>query len=470
MDEYDVPVNENLDRDSAKAITDVMRAFYGAIKDCANPLRFVFITGIARFARTGLFSGANQLTDISDWPSGATLLGISHTDLTCGELRPWLDQAAAHMGMEPHQLGEAFAQYYNGYRFAPGGPAVYNPWSLLQCLHFLQNSGNARETRPDHLPNFWAESGNTALLERVFLAASQRQKVTDILEGDRIPEPREEVRSIVRTSYDMQNPDLTALLYQTGYLTHVWRRTAQGQQETFLDFPNQEIAQTFHGPLRTWLRSLLTQDGKLAPVQAQHWREVWHAGQAQDLYQACNQYVQQIPYPLLPRRDRVTVLAQEYFYQALLYGWTTVLGLRPLAEVTTHHGRADLIAESAQRIWVMEIKMRESATEAVRQALLRGYTDRYRGAGVPVTVIGIQINAQHRLAATCAVWNLGQFDPKSQCWEREPFGIPMAEIRIPADRPLPDWVLRAGLDLGMPRQIGDPGWRAGEEGTDAGWV
>ncbi len=467
VDEYDVPVNENLDSESARAITDVMRAFYGAIKDCSHPLRFVFVTGIARFARTGLFSGANQLTDISDWPSGATLLGIAHDDLTRGVLRPWLDRAAANMNMEPEQLGNAFAQHYNGYRFAPKGMAVYNPWSLLQCLHYLQNAENARATHPDRLPNFWAESGNTALLERVFLAAPTRQEAINVLESDPVSESQEEVKSIVRTSYDVRSPDVTALLYQTGYLTHAEQRDHTGMPETFLDFPNEEIAQTFYGPLRTWLRSLVVQDSEWQPLQTRRWREIWQAGRAQDLYRACNQYLRQIPYPLFPRRDRVTVVAQEYFYQALLYGWTSVLGLQPLAEVTTHHGRADLIAADAQRIWVIEIKLRESAAEAVRQALLRGYTDRYISAQVPVTVIGIQVSAEYRLVKACAIWHLGQYDPIRQCWEQEPFRIPLAEIRIASDQPLPDWPLPTELDLGIPRQIGDPGWQAQEKPGDS---
>lgn len=395
VDEYDSPIHENLDRPHATEILEVMRAFYGAIKDMGNRVHFVLVTGVARFARTGLFAGANQLTDISWRPHFSTLLGIPHTALR--EAGPWhwhVQQAAANMRVDAEALCRSLEAHYSGYRFAPGSPLVYNPWSLLQCLNEMQHPDDATHLHLDHLHNYWADTGDTSLLERILTCSARSCALSLSAETHAPTSSGLDVSAIVRVSYDMQKPDFTALLYRTGYLTHGTRQDEHGHGETCLTFPNREIAQTFQGPFQDWLRQHLPHAQSLdswpdiAP-QVAFWRQIWRAGTVEELLPAGNQYLRRIPYPLYPRRDRVTILDQEFFYQALLYSWISVLGLHPVSEIATHHGRADLVVATPQRIWIIELKVRGSAADAVRQVLLCGYPDLCADRTQPVTAVGL---------------------------------------------------------------------------------
>ncbi len=462
VDEYDIPINENLDSPHATEIVDVMRAFYGAIKDMGNRVHFALVTGVARFARTGLFSGANQLTDISLRPHFGTLLGIPHSALQ--EAGPWrwhVQQAASNMQEDAEALCCSLEAHYNGYRFAPGSPLVYNPWSLLQCLNEMQQPDDAGPLNLDHLHNYWVDTGNTSLLERI-LTRSVKSYALPALAGNQISAPSNlDVSAIVRVSYDIQKPDFTALLYQTGYLTHGTRLDEQGNQEVCLTFPNREIAQTFCGPFQDWLRGHLPDTNTLdawpdIESQVAIWRQIWLTGTLEELFQAGNQFLRMIPYPLYPGRDRVTILDQEFFYQALLYSWISVLGLHPVSEIATHHGRADLVVATQERIWILELKVSGSAEDAVRQILLRGYPDMCADRAQPVTAVGMQIDTLHRQIAACAQWHLGTFDRQTDRWEREPFAAPLASVRLQSDDQLPAWPFRDSLETAAPTHPSDP--------------
>lgn len=240
LDEYDIPINENLDQAEVRSIVDVMRSFHGVLKECADDIRFTFVTGIARFARTGLFSGANHLMDISDWEQYETLLGITEEELRSGLWRPHIEQAAHHVHISPDRLYQALAEHYNGYHFTPGAEAVYNPYSLLLCLRHLYAVRRPERFDPAVLPYYWSESGNTSLLQRI---AALPGWPAEAGPSPRSPVPISEVS---RVSYDTSRPDMLALLYQTGYLTYTLKSGLPPPNDVFLDFPNREIAETFH--------------------------------------------------------------------------------------------------------------------------------------------------------------------------------------------------------------------------------
>ena len=370
-----------------------------------------------------------------------------------------MEQAAHHLQTSPDALREALVRHYHGYRFTPDSVPVYNPWSLVLFLHHIQQADEATAWRPrlqrDYWPNYWAESGHTDLLQRMLPRAPIAADGNGLSPRD-VQDPAWHIDDIVRVALDVQEPHFTALLYQAGYLTHTTRPDADGHSEPCLDFPNREIAETFRGPLQRWLRRQLPTpttlgDWPTVATAADTWRQAWAGRDPQHLYHACNQFLQAIPYPLYPHRDQVTILDQEYFYQALLYSWLAVLGLHPLTEVVTQHGRADLVVASPEHIWILELKVRGTALDALRQILCRGYPQRYAHDGRPVTVIGLVLATRHRRVAACALWDLGRFDPACGGWQREPFSRPLAETTLAAREPVPDWPFRQ-----TPPQAPDP--------------
>lgn len=426
VDEYDMPINENLDRTGVEDIVDVMRAFYGALKRSMPLIRFTFVTGITRFARTGLFSGANHLVDISHRLKYNTLLGITQEELGRGVLREHVQACAHNLGVSLSETYAALRQQYNGYCFSPRGEAVYNPFSLLHCLDLMADPDEGRALSLDDLPNYWAESGNTSLLHRIQTVRSGMMtwsggKTHDIAE-------------VSHVTYDVRKPDVTALLYQAGYLTYHIRPDNANGGETYLDFPNREVRVTFEGPLRQWMRNQLpTATGiqetprlsPLVPVLYQAWTQ----RDMPALCQALNQYLRLVPYPLHPARDQAkTVLDYEFFYQAALYGPLQLLGLQTWVEVPLGKGRTDLmVAMGYEHVCLVEIKLNGTADQALRQVLARDYMMQSARDGLSVTAMGINVDTRVRRVTECVKWELGQCDLRTGLWEYEPFALPLQE-------------------------------------------
>ena len=134
-----LPITENLERkEEISAILDVLRAFYGTLKDNARLVRFTFMTGITRVARVGLFSGVNHLYDLSFNPRASDLVGFTQQDLedkSRSGLRALIENGAHNLGWKTERLYQALEDHYNGYLFAKGGQTVYNPFSLVNCLY-----------------------------------------------------------------------------------------------------------------------------------------------------------------------------------------------------------------------------------------------------------------------------------------------------------------------------------------------
>ena len=208
VDEYDKPILDVLhDPDLATANRDFLRGFYDIIKDCAEHVRFVFVTGVSMFSRVSLFSGLNNLEDISLDPRYATICGYTEDDIeqVFGPELGGLDQ-------------EDIRTWYNGYHWR-GGERVYNPYDVLLLLR-------NREFRP-----YWFETGSPAFLFRMLVEKSispmeLENQLTDM--------------SLV-SKFDVGDFGIEALLFQTGYLT-----IAEEQRDEFdnfyrLDYPNLEV-------------------------------------------------------------------------------------------------------------------------------------------------------------------------------------------------------------------------------------
>ncbi len=155
VDEYDTSITENIDRPHVlEDILNIMWAFYGALKDSTPYIQCTFMTGITRFARAGLFSRANHLEDLSFSPRCHALLGFTDAEIASSpDLRTDMDRCAVALGCTPAVFRQALQAYYNGYRFSPRGVAVYNPFSLAQCLKTLREDGPGTLWTLADLPN-----------------------------------------------------------------------------------------------------------------------------------------------------------------------------------------------------------------------------------------------------------------------------------------------------------------------------
>lgn len=220
VDEYDYPLLNNLSNlKVAEANRKVLRNFFSVVKSLDRYLRAIFITGVSKFSKTSIFSGLNNLNDISIDPVAADLLGYTEVELD-NYLEPYIAQLAEKEQKTVTVIRQEITQWYNGYRFSEAPIRVYNPFSVLYLL------------KKNKFTNYWFESGTPSYL--VDLLAQQNYTLENI-------ENAELSRKSLGT-FDIGNLPLITLLFQTGYLTiHDYN----SKDHTYkLDYPNKEVRES----------------------------------------------------------------------------------------------------------------------------------------------------------------------------------------------------------------------------------
>ncbi len=425
VDEYDMPITENLGRvEVLDDMLGVMRAFYGALKTKSDFIRHTFLTGITRFSRTGLFSGANHLTDLSFDPDVNVLLGFTQNEMQDNpDMTALVGRGAAHLGCSSADLYRAMADHYNGYRFAPGGEPVYNPYSVAGCLFHLRKATKAKAWSLERLPRFWAESGTPRVLQHV-LRTSPAHDLMQTSSAD--PRVLEEV------NFDVRRPPLAGLLYQSGYLTRC-PAGPDAPQDTaeVLDFPNREVKEAFTQSLHQWYKSTVAEwlqtDSGGAPGYLAHLRQALEARDAaavQDTLSSCLGALPYVLHSLPPAARRVADC--EVCYQSLLYVLLQAMDIPVMVEAATPIGRLDLAVEWDGRISILELKVADSAEAALKQVFARDYAGLFRTRMQPVTVYGLQFESRAHTIRACRAWELGRYDARRQRWTHECPPIPEA--------------------------------------------
>ncbi|MFN0202970.1 MAG: AAA family ATPase [Bacteroidia bacterium] len=220
VDEYDKPIIHGLEQGDvalAEKHRDIMKDFYGGLKELGDYLRFFFITGVSKFARVSIFSDLNHLSDITLDKRFATLCGYTHTELTT-HFPQGIQRLAQNYGLTVEACLTKIKDWYNGFSW-DGEHFVYNPFSTLRLLETLQ------------FGNYWFETGTPTFLVKQ-LREKEIFQLTDI-----------EIHTGLFQTFDLHQLDTLSLLLQTGYFT-LKRKLAEFIFEA--DFPNQEVRESFH--------------------------------------------------------------------------------------------------------------------------------------------------------------------------------------------------------------------------------
>ena len=134
IDEYDKPLLDSAGNEPLReAFRSRLQGFYSVMKSQDGKLRFGFLTGVTKLGKLSIFSGLNNLNDISmDWEF-SSLCGISES-----ELHAYFDQEVAAMAQANRLTKEEcyakLKDYYDGYHFCEESEDIYNPFSLLSAL------------------------------------------------------------------------------------------------------------------------------------------------------------------------------------------------------------------------------------------------------------------------------------------------------------------------------------------------
>lgn len=377
VDEYDAPITNAIGADppfspsDKDRIMESLRGFYGTLKSLGQEgwLEFTFITGISRFEGAGLFSALNNLVDISLKPAYGAICGF--TEAETAVFAPFIAYAAEAYRTEAEVLRDDLRRYYNGYQFTRRHEWVYNPISYLHALQQLLDPEEGPEILHGRFPRPWIQAGIPYFLFRYMRTHGFNQR-----------DVKKDAAESVWHKFDLHNPGLTPLLFQTGFLTF----KPDGKGGLRLDYPNLEVEETFReGLFLTYLgktfENLNEIKGLLRSMQA-----ALLDGNYREACACFNLMLDNVPFDLL--QDEAAYQGKLHM---TLYALPAFLGVE--SEVHTRTGKLDTVVETPHAIVIFELKMNSTAAHAMRQLQNKAYGDKYAQSGKSVIGIGLNFNA-----------------------------------------------------------------------------
>ena len=358
IDEYDKPILDALEvPDIARANRDFLRGLYAVIKDCDAHVRFTFITGVSKFSKVRLFSGLNNLTDITLDPRYSAICGYTERDLDA-VFAPELS------GLDRDQI----RNWYNGYSWL-GDEKVYNPFDIL--LLFDKRTFGA----------YWFETGTpTFLVETLFERQVSSLELNAMIGSDEL-----------LSTFDVDDIATEALLFQTGYLTIKSAEDLGGKRLYQLGYPNQEVLQSLNESLLRYL----VRDATRQMANSVRLYRLLEANDFAGLETLFHAFFASIPYEWYNNND---IARYEGYYASVFYSYFAGLGLNIAVEDSSSHGRLDMAVLFNSHVYLFEFKVVElaSAGAALAQLQERRYADKYRGLGQPIYLIGVEFSKDER--------------------------------------------------------------------------
>lgn len=367
VDEYDKPIldcfgNEDLrDRNN-----NILRNFYSVLKSEAPHLKFVFLTGITRFGHLNIFSGLNNLNDISLDDDYSAICGITEKEMS-ENLLPGVKMLSEKKELSVKETIALLKSRYDGYHFSADSPDVYNPFSLLQALSKRM------------VGYFWYSSGTPKML----LDIMKRSSAGD-LEMDGVTCTASMLQGV---HIDMT--DLPVLMYQTGYLTI---KSYDDSTELYtLGFPNYEVRKAFS-------ESILLEFSGVSERQknnlVQEICEALNQGDVDKFIISLKSFLADIPYEMN--------MEKEVNFQLVTYSLFQLLGFDTEVEHHTSSGRIDVLIKTSRFIYIIELKINSSAAKALSQIENKKYVAPFMNDGRTKLLIGINFSTSTRTVADCS--------------------------------------------------------------------
>jgi hypothetical protein len=370
IDEYDRPILHHLtNSDSLQEMQSIVQNFYTCIKAMDQYLRFLFVTGISRFSKTNLFSGFNQISDISMDPQFAHLVGYTDEELNT-TLAEHMNKAAQESGKSLEAFKEQTKLYYNGYRFwenAPAGkpqidlPRVYNPYSMMHNLH-----------NPT-FKYYWFESGTPTFLMKML-----KKNNYSIESFDHLRASAKELGS-----FEPEKLPLKTLLYQTGYVTI---KEYDKDTTTFvLTYPNIEVKEAFLQEVLSWIAEVHDSDIKTHAFQL---CKTLKNNDIPLFIETLKSFYAAIPYTIQ--------MEYEKYYQTIFYTVLMLLGIKIDVEIATNIGRIDAVIKTEKFLYILEFKLNGDPQKALEQIKTKKYFEQYQQDIRPITLIDISFDTKEK--------------------------------------------------------------------------
>ncbi len=360
IDEYDAPLLDVAhETEQLDVLRNVMRNFYSPLKGCEPMLRFVFLTGITKFSQLSIFSELNNITNISMDDEFAGICGITKEELL-ENMSEDIDMLAKALDYSREKTITKLKEHYDGYHFSKKSPDVFNPYSLLNCFA-------KRE-----LGSYWFTSGTPTYLINML-------RKFDVLPATIAP------MEALESAFDAPTETMmtiTPLLYQSGYIT-----IKDYDRETTLytlDFPNKEIkVGLFQSLLPNYIEGMYAQNGGVTIARMS---ALIRKNQMDEALQLLQTFLGTVPY--------CNVANYEGHYQQMLFIIFSLLtNFLVDVEVHTSKGRVDIVLLTLTDLYLIELKLNQTAQAAMQQINLKNYRQRFALSGKPVTKVGINFDS-----------------------------------------------------------------------------
>ena len=353
IDEYDKPILDALYTEYEEKNRTILRDFYVTLKANDEYIRFLFITGITRISHMNIFSGLNQLEDISLEEKYSSICGISETELT-EYFMPEIEELAQAQEMTLEETKAELAKMYDGYHFSPNSEGVYNPFCLLRCL---KNSD---------FGSYWFESGIPSFLVKTL--QNQPFQLFSIVDGRKATETQFK-------DYDPDSKNMLPVIYQSGYLT-IKDFEKRGRIYT-LGFPNKEVEDGF---LNAILPKFISVPDDDLGLSVDYLRKAFAANEleyAMRIVKACFSDI-----PTIVQKNMC-----ENFYEAITHVLFRMTGFDVVSEMQSIFGRSDIIVTTQTDVYIFELKtvpssdFEKGVKEALKQIENKKYAERYSVSG-----------------------------------------------------------------------------------------
>jgi hypothetical protein len=366
IDEYDKPILDNIETEMAVEAREVLRVFYSSIKASDQYIRFAMLTGVSKFSKLSLFSGLNNLHDITLHKSFSTITGYTHQD--------FLDHFAEYLdGVDIEEV----RRWYNGYNFL--GEAIYNPFDILL---FLSNGCT--------FSNYWWNTGSPSFLIKMLRTGRYYlPELENIIVGEE-----------TLNAFDVDRIDIVALLWQTGYLTFDRENRVFNRISYKMKVPNIEVQNSLNALFLDYLTDLRG----MKTEQQDNTAMALYEGDMQRVESVLRRLFASIPYNNYVNN---TIAEYEGYYASVMFVFLASLGFAIIAEDTTNRGRIDLALKVPGRTYIVEFKVDMPTETAMHQIRTKKYYEKYLAEGVEICLVGIHFSSEER--------NISSFE-----WETAP--------------------------------------------------
>ena len=356
IDEYDKPIIDYLEEPDFKQALknrEILKTFYAGIKDQNKYLRFFFITGVSKFSRVSIFSDLNHLTDITISKHFASIIGYTEAEIK-KYYASYLCSFSQELEQTEDEVMKEIAYWYNGYSW-DGKTYVFNPYSIISLFYHQE------------FRNFWFETGTPTFLIKKLKETDKRINAS--------------INKLINESafnkYDIDNINITAIMFQTGYLTI--KKYDRRTRKYLLEFPNEEVREAF-------LNFAVEHYANNSPDEMAYIVDMLLESLTQNDINSFFTTLKAL-FSSITVKQLDKVKNYEGFYHSIIYIVLKILGVQIACEIQSNFGSTDAVIKTDDYIYVLEFKMGR-AKSAIDQIKKRKYHTPYLADKRKVVLVG----------------------------------------------------------------------------------